>query len=244
MLSRLLLIVVLGAGIVATSDGQGRPSFICRRAPSAIRIDGKLDDAAWSKADLIHYTALDGKQPQSTTEARVLWDDRYLYVAFRAYDKDVWSVLKDRDATTCQEDCLECFLMPDPPQGPYYNFEINALGTIYDAYNLSRNSGGFDHHRWARWNCKGVSVAITVEGTLNDPNDTDTCWQMELAIPLAELPSLQGGKPKVGDRWLFLLARYDFSVYLADGAELSACVPLKVVDFHASDQWPELRFAE
>jgi len=90
----------------------------------------------------------------------------------------------------------------------------------------------------------GVRKAITIEGTLNEYRDQDTCWQMELAIPLAGLPPLQGSKPKVGDKWLFLLGRYDFSVYLPDGAELSACVPLKVVDFHASDQWPELRFAE
>jgi hypothetical protein len=121
---------------------------------------------------------------------------------------------------------------------------INPLGTVYDAYNIGRNSGGYDHHRWAAWNCEGLRVGISINGTLNDPSDMDHCWQMELAIPFAELPSLNGNGPKVGDIWRFLLARYDFSVYLPDGVELSACAMLKSVDFHETEQWSQLRFVD
>ncbi|MHB9037308.1 MAG: carbohydrate-binding family 9-like protein [Armatimonadota bacterium] len=180
----------------------------------------------------------------SKTEARVLWDDSYLYVAYRAYDKDVWSLLKDRDAQTCTEDCLECFIQPDPTRQTYYNFEINAAGAIYDSYNVGRNSGGYDHHRWAAWNCEGLRTGIAIDGTLNKWSDTDRYWQMELAIPFAELPSLNGKMPKVGDVWRFLLARYDYSVYLPDGVELSCCSHLKAVDFHTTSDWSRLRFAE
>ena len=40
-------------------------------------------------------------------------------------------------------------------------------------------------------------MGVFIDGTLNDPTDIDNYWQMEVAIPFAELPSLAGKKPKV-----------------------------------------------
>ncbi len=237
-------IIAVCACLADTGEAQGDRQYICRRASSAIEIDGKLDDAAWEKAEAIDLVLLTGEEPLSKTEAKILWDDSRLYVAYRAYDKDIWSTLRDRDSATCMEDCLECFIQPNPLEQTYYNFEINALGTIHDAYNIGKHSGGYDHHRWAAWNCEGLRVGIFIDGTLNDPSDIDNYWQMELAIPFAELPSLNGKGPNVGDVWKFLLARYDFSVHLPEGVELSACVSLNRVDFHETQQWPQLKFAQ
>ena len=238
-------VITICACLMATSQAESAGQYMCHRASSAIKIDGRLDDNAWGKAEVIDFVLpTTGKEPVGKTQARIMWDDSYLYVAYRAYDKDIWSILRGRDSSTCREDCLECFIQPDPRAKPYYNFEINALGTIYDAYNIGRYSGGYDHHRWAAWNCGGLRVGIYIDGTINDPSDIDNCWQMELAIPFAELPTLNGKRPKLGDVWKFLLARYDFSVHLPDDVELSTCSRLKKVDFHLSEQWPRLRFAE
>lgn len=243
--ARVILSILVWACCTITVQAGVLKQYTCHRAVCPIQIDGDLDDAAWRKADVISFIIpVTDKQPLSKTEARVLWDDSCLYVAYRAYDKDIWSVLKDRDAQTCMEDCLECFVQPDPTRQTYYNFEINAIGTIYDSSSIGRNSGGYDHHRWAVWNCKGLRVGIFIDGTLNDPSDVDQYWQMELAIPFAELPSLGGNRPKVGDVWKFLLARYDFSVYLPDGVEISSCSYLKAMDFHATSDWSRLRFAK
>ena len=65
---------------------------------------------------------------------------------------------------------------------------------------------------------------------------------MEVAIPFAELPSLAGKSPRNGDTWLFHLARYDYSVYLPKGPELTSCAPLSIVDFHLNEDWMKLRF--
>ena len=240
-----LAIVVICGSFATRCEAVSGDQYDCHRASGPIEIDGSLDDTVWQRADVISFVLpTTGKEPLSKTEVKMLWDDSYLYVAYLAYDKDIWSIYKDRDSTTCQEDCLECFIQPDPREKSYYNFEINALGTIYDAYNIGRTSGGYDHHRWAAWNCKGLRVGIFIDGTLNDPSDIDNYWQMELAIPFAELPSLNGNGPKVGDIWKFLLARYDFSVYLPDGVELSACTMLKKVDFHETQQWLKLMFVD
>lgn len=242
-----LILAALGtvflSGVICAADDK--PEYVCRRAAGAIVIDGKLDEEAWKRADMPwFYVPETKKTPISRTEAKVLWDDDYLYVVYRAFDKDVWSTFTKRDDLTCQEDCLECFIQPDPSKPNYYNFEINALGTILDAYSLRKLAGGYMHHRWGPWNCEGLKVGITVDGTLNDPSDVDKAWQMEIAIPFAELPSLNGKRPKPGDVWNFLLARYDYSVYLEEGVELSCSAPIERVDFHETSQWGRLKFSE
>ena len=110
--------------------------------------------------------------------------------------------------------------------------------------NLKRGAGGPDHHRWSRWDCPGLKSAVAIKGTLNEPSDVDEYWQLEAAIPFAGLPTLDGRTPHAGDRWQFHLARYDFSIYLPEGVELSSCAPLTKVDFHRCEDWIPLRFVK
>jgi hypothetical protein len=190
------------------------------------------------------YIPITCETPISRTEVRLLWDKEYLYVGFRAYDKDVWSYLTERNARTCSEDVLEIFLKTHPDKEPYFNFEINALGTIYDAYNLKRGAGGEDCHRWSMWDIQGMKVAVYVNGELNNPDVIDEYWQLEVAIPFAELPSLKGASPQAGDTWLFHVSRYDYSIHLPDGVELSSSAKLSEVNFHLAEDWQKLIFAK
>ena len=216
--------------------------YRCPLISEPIKIDGFLDEPAWQKAKPLSFIVpVTFENAVSETEARLLWDNDYLYVDFKAYDKDIWSYYTQRDDPTCQEDVLEVFFKTDPQEEPYYNFEINALGTVYDAYNLRRQTAGGDH-RWSKWNCEGLKVGVHIEGTLNNWEDEDEYWQLEVAIPFAELPSLRGNIPKPGEEWLFHLARYDYSVYLPEGVELSSCARLSEVNFHRYEDWLTLKF--
>ena len=221
--------------------------YACVFTPEPIKIDGFLNEPVWEKAKVLNFTLpVIFKEPISKTEGRILYDNKYLYVGIKAYDQDIWSYYKERDSNTCLEDVLEVFIKPDPvahPDGPdpYYNFEINALGTVLDAFNVKRGAAG-NYTRWSSWNCDGLKIAIQIKGTLNDWRDKDEYWTLEAAIPFAELPSLAGKSPQKGDAWLFHLARYDYSVYLPKGRELTSCAPLSKVDFHLYEDWPKLRF--
>lgn len=219
--------------------------YKCMFTEKPIRIDGFLNEPAWRKAGALEFILpVSHKKPISKTEGRVLWDRNCLYVGFKAYDKDVWGYFKKRDSWTFKEDALEVFFKTGVQEECYYNFEINALGTIYDAFSLKSGAGGKDLHRWSKWNCKGIKVGIHIEGTLNNPEDEDEYWQMEVAIPFKSLPTLKGKPPKSGDVWMFHLSRYDYSVYLPDGVELSSSAALKKVDFHRPKDWMKLAFKE
>ncbi len=221
----------------------GKRGYECAFTDSPVRVDGSLDKQAWRKAGVLDFMLpVTHRKPLSKTEGRLMWDEKYLYVGYRAFDKDVWSYHTKRDSLTCEEDVLEIFFKTDPREEPYYNFEINALGTVYDAFSPRRNALAGGHRRWGQWNCRGLKVGVHVEGTLNDPSDVDEYWQLELAIPFASLPTLNGKPPACGDTWLFHLSRYDYSVYLPEGMELSCSSPLTMADFHRCDDWQPLTF--
>ena len=224
---------------------RARRGYECHHVGEPLVIDGLLTEPQWQRAPVLDFfIPVDLERPLSRTEARLLWDDDYLYAGFKAYDKDIWSYFTERDSATCREDVLEVFIKPDATKEPYYNFEINALNTVYDAFNVKRGAGGEDHHRWNRWNCEGLKSAVTIEGELNNWEVVDEYWQLEVAIPFAGLPTLKGRSPAVGDAWLFHLARYDYSIHLPGGVELSTTALLSRADFHHYEEWLPLRFVK
>lgn len=214
--------------------------YVCKYTPNKIRVEGKLEDPAWLASESVRFyvpETLD--EPVSKTDARLVWDDNYLYVGFTAYDKDIWSYLTEQNSQTCTEDCLEIFFKPYADQNSYYNFEINALGTVYDALTLKRGAG---QHRWAMWDCENLKLAVNIKGEINNPETVDEYWQLEVGIPFASLPTLRGTIPQHGDTWMFHLARYDYSIHLPQGVELCSCAPLSRTDFHYYEEWIPLRF--
>ena len=222
-------------------------AYPCFYTDERIVVDGYLTEKAWEKAPVLDFfIPVSGKPAVSKTEGKILWNGECLYVGFKAYDRDIWGYFTARDSKTYFEDVLEIFIRPDLKTkfDSYYNFEINPLGTVYDAFNVKKNAGGDEAHRWERWNCQGLKVGVQIKGTLNNCADEDEYWQMEAAIPFAALPTLNGKTPCPGDLWKFHLARYDYSVYLRDGVELSSCARVKHLDFHNVNEWRLMRFAE
>lgn len=213
--------------------------YTCKFISHNINIDGSLTDPAWQLAENARFYIPETlEEPESKTEAKILYSKDYLYVGFKAYDKDIRSVLTEQDSQTCLEDCLEIFFKPFEDNDSYYNFEINALGTVYDALSMSRPPIA----KWAQWDCKDLQVGINICGEINNPEVVDEYWQMEVGIPFASLPSLEGKSPRQGDIWKFHLARYDYSRFLAGGVELCSTAPLSRVDFHYHEEWIPLIF--
>jgi hypothetical protein len=242
-------LIAIGIGIVIYVKQEKKmiEPYQCHFTSVPLTIDGKLDEASWEKAaNIAFYIPKTNATPVSLTEAKALWDDDYLYVGFKAYDKDIWSYFTERDSTTCQEDVLEVFIKPSEETETYYNFEINALNTVYDAMNLKRNAGGPAHHRWRRWDCDGLKSAVLIKGEINNPDVIDEYWQLEIAIPFKSLPTLKGNCPKPGSQWRFHLARYDYSIHLDAGVELSSSADFKnwSAGFHGFEYWNTLEFVK
>ena len=177
-------------------------SYDCRFATIAPTLDGKLDDAAWAAApwtdDFVDIQGPALPAPRYQTRAKMLWDGEYLYIAAELKDPHVWGTLTKHDQIVFQDNDFEVFIDPDGDTREYYELEVNVLRTIFDLYLHRRyKEGGPAEHGW---NAEGLKTAVAVQGTMNDPTDTDTGWTLEWAVPWSAFRPPAWDKPGFGEK--------------------------------------------
>jgi hypothetical protein len=188
------------------------PHYTAYRAGEAVHIDGRLDEKCWEAAPRSprFVDILTGKPTLYDTRASVLWDDTNLYVAFRVEEPKVKATLTKHNSHIYENNDVEVFIAG---RDAYYEFEINALNTVYEAFFIWEdsyakggyaeapefrrtnplvvpfNGVGFTNHprgpRLGSWAFEfpGLKTAVHVDGTLNDDSDRDRGWTVELAFP-------------------------------------------------------------
>ena len=198
------------------------PHYTAYRVESPLTIDGHLDKPAWRKAPRTErfVDLVSGRRVIHDTRAAVLWDDTNLYVGFWVEEPFVEATLTERDSLVWTNNDVEVFIAG---KNAYYEFEVNALNTIYEAFfvwedayerdgfhklaEFARDAPGARpwngvgytaHPRGMRigffqWDLQGVRSAVRVDGTLNDNGDRDRGWTVELAFPWAGLKPLTIG---------------------------------------------------
>ena len=120
------------------SPSQGTGSRQIKAVPvsDTIKIDGLLDESAWSlttpATDFRQERPIEGAPASERTEVRVLFDDRNLYVGIRAFDSDAARVNARelvRDATFSNDDKVEILLDTYHDRRNAFRFAVNPLGT-------------------------------------------------------------------------------------------------------------------
>ncbi len=213
------------------------PEYHVVRARPPPTIDGRLDDPAWARAAPVNLVnSLDGSPGRVRTTARLLWDDRYLYVSFDCEETDVWSTFTKRDEPLYTQEAVEIFIDADGDGRTYNEIEVSPANVLFDAYFPERRQG-MD----LSWDSQALT-AVTVQGTLNDASDTDQGWRAELRIPIERLAAVPHVPPRVGDRWRFNL--YRLVVHGRKEVEGQAFSPPRVGDFHALNRFGWLVFEE
>src|SRR5262249_28744283 len=153
----------------------------CRWADTPITIDGKADEEAWKHAQLIDSFYLpwtkDGRRARTATKAKLLWDRENLYFFADMEDADLFAMEKEHDGQTWDDDVFELFFNPADDKPGYYEFQVNAAGTIMDMFLPRRGAGGY-----RRFKSDGdfhLDVKVRLQGTLNRWQDRDTGWSVE-----------------------------------------------------------------
>ena len=231
-------IPVVGAKKVVTTPLK---RLVALKITKPVKVDGKLDEEMWAKAastGAFVETMKGGKSPVMT-EAKVLWDDKNLYIGFYVTDEDVWSTLTKRDEKLWTQEAVEIFIDANGDGKDYVELQTNPNGAIFDTYMPSYRK------RTDAWNSKMV-VAVKVDGTLNKKGDKDKGWTAELAIPWADTVGTAKVKiqlpPKVGDK--FRLNLYRLDVPRGKPQIFSGWSPPLKGDLHALDRFGELYFGD
>ena len=119
------------------------------------------------------------------SDARLLWDDRNLYLTLYAADHDIEARSKEHDGPLADDDSFTVRLAPlgaGAPEAGAAAFLLVAApnGAIADAREAP---GGA---RDPGWESHAV-VAVDADGTVNRPEDEDEEWIVEIALPWASL---------------------------------------------------------
>ena len=162
-----------------TVELHARRGLLARRLAQPPKLDGMLDE--WTGPPTVpEFTRFGGEEPLTQrTQAWIGYDQTALYLAIHCAE-DRMDQLKaevvDPDGPVWEDDDLAIFLDPNGLRGTYYQFELNALGTVFDSFNDDRT-----------WN----------SGAKTRSRHEEDAWILEIAIPWSEL----GATPRSGSRW-------------------------------------------
>lgn len=153
------------------------PSVAAARIKSAIKLDGRLDEAAWASAtpatEFIQTEPNEGQPATEGTEVRFVFDDDALYIGARmhALHGPVRTRLARRDAFVEGSDFLYIMLDSHHDHLAAYQFSVNPSGVKRD--ELNNNTGRPDDSWDAVWD---------LETSVDDKG-----WTAELRIPFSQL---------------------------------------------------------
>jgi hypothetical protein len=225
--------------------------YMVRKTPKPIKIDGKLDEPAWKTAPStgLFVNTMNGDALKPDTEAKLLWDNQNLYIAFENVDTDITGTLTDRDSKLWTQEMDEVMLDANGDGKGYIELQVAPNGTIFDTYlpTYRKYEDTLDPKRKPYdWNSK-MKAAVKLDGTLNKHEDQDKGWTVEIAIPMADVNGLDkdGAKvpPALGDKWRMNLFRMDMGKDAKAQVALGWSPPM-VGDFHKLDRFGELVFVD
>src|SRR5262245_20412366 len=230
--------------------------YVCYRAPQPIRIDGRIDEEAWQAAPWSEpFVDIEGDKqppPRFRTRMKMLWDDEQLYIAAELEEPHVWATLTKHDSVIFQDDDFEVFLDPDGDNHLYAELELNALNTTWDLLLTKPYKDGGKAIN--AWEITGLKSAVRIDGTLNDPQDNDRGWTVEIRWPWTGLKELSGGAvpPKDQDRWRVNFSRVEWDTRVVGGKYEKVkgrpehnwvWSPQGVIDMHRPERWGYVQFS-
>lgn len=141
------------------------------------RIEGLIDEPVWDlvewTSDFIENEPNNGQNPSNQTKFKILYDDKYIYIAFRCFDSEPDKIerrLSRRDGF--EGDWVEINFDSYFDKRTGFSFTVTAAGVKGDEF-ISNNGNNWDTSWNPIWEAK---TQIDEEG-----------WTAEMRIPLSQL---------------------------------------------------------
>ena len=203
-------------------------SYVIHHTVNDLVIDGRADELSWQKiiwSDEFKDIEGDRKaEPLYSTRIKMLWDEEALYLYAELEEPHVWAYYDKHDMIVYHENDFEVFIDPERDAHNYYEFEVNARNTLFDLFMGTpyRNGG----HAAIDWDATGFASKVFVDGTLNNPDDRDKKWCVEMRIPFSSLTT-DGNyiRPKGGDFWKVNFSRVQWQTQVKDGKYIKTINP-------------------
>lgn len=173
-----------------------------RKRTEPMAIDADWYKPQWQKTKPLYVNLFMGDKPEHfpETSAKVLYDNKYIYVIFRVADRYVRAVAREYQGPVWEDSCVEFFLTPgsDISKG-YFNIETNCGGTILFRHQTAPKenmrplkSAEFDRIEIAH------SLPKVIEPEITEP----VTWTLEYRFPIEILERYQQvSRPRPGVKW-------------------------------------------
>jgi hypothetical protein len=165
-----------------------------------LTLDGVMDEAEWSDPDWASVDIGLSRHENDSMKARFYRGQKALFVFFTVIDTNILAQGEENGDAVTHSDSVELYIDAD-------NDGINKQGDDYQA-DLSVNTHtriltGSDD-AWGTYNSL-VSFEVKIFGTLNNPDDVDTGFNIEMMFPYSELnitrDSVIGFSLGAPDKW-------------------------------------------
>lgn len=259
ILTPLLFFISLIINAQLASNGEKKYNAHYVNKPPVI--DGKLNDKQWEKSSWENqFEDIEGAnktKPYYATQFNIVWDSNYLYVAAYLQEPDIWATKKNRDDIIYHDHDFELFLDPNNDGENYFEFEINALGTLMDLLMSKPYKKGGTYN--LKWDAAGIKYAVFVEGTINNNTDKDKGWSVEMAIPFSALKvGERNYLPSVANPWRLNFSRVEWVLLPQDNSYQKkkdalnkplpefnwVWSPTGLIDIHVPNKWGLLYFTK
>lgn len=176
-----LLLIALHCSFLFVYSNPGdsvitKKKYVTNRMTGSITLDGIPNEAAWNAVewggDFIQWRPNEGKAPSQQTNFKILYDDKFLYIAYRCYDQAADSIVKRMGRR-------------DEFPGDWVEINIDSYHDLRSAFSFTLSVSGVrsdefvsNEDQWdASWNpIWFAKTKIDAQG-----------WTAEVKIPLSQL---------------------------------------------------------
>ncbi len=190
---------------------------------SAITIDGFDNELSWKNAKWSEeFVTLKGEVIPDTfyqTRFKMLWDNKYLYILAEIKDPHIWTYSANEDGIYYPGNLFAVLVNPDRTTHNFFEFDVNAQNNFNDQFfPMSPLHGGRERKDWQ---LRGYKSKVVIYGTLNNPEDIDEKWVVEMAVPFKSL-SWDGRfpPPKNNELWKMNFLRIQWPTNIKFGKYL------------------------
>lgn len=190
-----------------TAGAEERPTYTVEYTEVMPAEDATWDGALWKDIpalDIACFYRTELSEHRPRTQAKVLYDERGLYLRFRVEDRYVRSIETSYHGKVWEDACVEFFVEPVPGRG-YFNFEINAGGTLLLSYKENPTWTGetLEESGPVPWElAQRVEIFHTLPAVVEPELAGPVVWEVAYHIPYAVFTTYLGelGTPR-GQVW-------------------------------------------
>lgn len=160
------------------------------------------EQGQWSQTEALELTNHMGDKPEHfpETQAKVLYDDKNIYIFFKVQDQYVRSIANAHQGRVWRDSCVEFFFTPgeDISQG-YFNVEANCGGFILLHH---QRTYGEDVQVIDINDINKMAIKHSMPQIVNPEITDPTTWTLKYTIPLAIIEKYASiKKPRKGVKW-------------------------------------------